>query len=126
MNDEIRPQRANEVTRADNFRMPGEVERYGEFSSASENVTVQSDYNLKISEQKAADRKKLLRILTGSLVTAGAASAFGVVALVNVGMSASFNKVTYQDGSINFEFNTKNVKEDSVILLHFLEGDKEI
>ena len=126
MNDEIRPQRAKEVTRADNFRMPGEVERYGEFASADEHTIVQDGYNQKVEAQKLADRKKLLRILTGSLVTAGAASAFGITTLINVDMSASFNNVVYQDGSINFEFNTKNVKEDSVLLLHFSEGDKEI
>ena len=126
MNDEIRPQRAKEVTSADNFRLPGEVERYDEFYSANENVVVEDGYNKNVSTKQAADRKKLLRILTGSLVTAGAASAFGVTALINVGMSASFNEVNYQDGRIYFEFNASNVKEDSVLLLHFLEGDKEI
>ena len=115
-----------EITRAGNFVMPGEAERYKEFRSADEHTIVEDGYNKNITAKQAADRKKLLRILTGSLVTAGAASAFGVTTLINVGMSASFNEVNYQDGCIYFEFNTKNVTEESVLLLHFAEGDKEI
>ena len=122
--DEYNSQR--EVTRADNFIMPGEAERYKEFRSAEEQTLVEDGYNQNVNAAQAANRKKLLKILTGSLVTAGAASAFGVTTLINVGMSASFNEVNYQDGSIFFEFNAKNVNEDSVLLLHFLEGDKEI
>ena len=122
--DEYNSQR--EVTRADNFIMPGEAERYKEFRSAEEQTLVEDGYNQNVNATQAANRKKLLKILTGSLVTAGAASAFGVTTLINVGMSASFNEVNYQDGSIFFEFNAKNVNEDSVLLLHFLEGDKEI
>ena len=122
--DEYNSQR--EVTRADNFIMPGEAERYKEFRSAEEQTLVEDGYNKNVNATQAANRKKLLKILTGSLVTAGAASAFGVTTLINVGMSASFNEVNYQDGYIFFEFNAKNVNEDSVLLLHFLEGDKEI
>lgn len=124
MKDEYNSQR--EITRADNFVMPGETERYKEFRSAEEQTLVEDGYNQNVSTKQAADRKKLLKILTGSLVTAGAASAFGVTTLINVGMSASFNEVNYQDGAIYFEFSAKNVKEDSVLLLHFAEGDKEI
>ena len=124
MKDEYNRQK--EVTRADNFVMPGEAERYKEFRSADEQTLVDDGYNQNVSAKQAADRKKLLRILTGSLVTAGAASAFGVTTLINVGMSASFNEVNYQDGCIYFEFNAKNVNSDSVLLLHFAEGDKEI
>jgi len=122
--DEYNSQR--EVTRADNFVMPGEAERYKEFRSAEEQTLVEDGYNQNVNATQAANRKKLLKILTGSLVTAGAASAFGVTTLINVGMSASFNEVNYQDGCIFFEINAKNVNEDSVLLLHFLEGDKEI
>ena len=122
--DEYNSQR--EVTRADNFIMPGEAEKYKEFRSAEEQTLVEDGYNQNVNATQAANRKKLLKILTGSLVTAGAASAFGVTTLINVGMSASFNEVNYQDGCIFFEFNAKNVNEDSVLLLHFLEGDKEI
>ena len=124
MKDEYNRQK--EVTRADNFVMPGETERYKEFRSAEEQTLVEDGYNQNVSTKQAADRKKLLKILTGSLVTAGAASAFGVTTLINVGMSASFNEVNYQDGAIYFEFSAKNVKEDSILLLHFAEGDKEI
>ena len=124
MKDEYNRQK--EVTRADNFVMPGEAERYKEFRSADEQTLVDDGYNQNVSAKQAADRKKLLRILTGSLVTAGAASAFGVTSLINVGMSVSFNEVNYQDGCIYFEFNAKNVTSDSVLLLHFAEGDKEI
>ena len=124
MKDEYNRQK--EVTRADNFVMPGEVERYKEFRSADEQTVVEDGYNQNVSAKQAADRKKLLKILTGSLVTAGAASAFGVTTLINVSMSASFNEVNYQDGAIYFEFIAQNVKEDSVLLLHFLEDDKEI
>lgn len=124
MKDEYNHQR--EVTRADNFIMPGETERYKEFSSADEHTLVEDGYNQNANATQTANRKKLLRILTGSLVTAGAASAFGVTSLINVGMSASFNEVNYQDGCIYFEFNAKNVEENSVLLLHFNEDDKEI
>ena len=124
MKDEYNRQK--EVTRADNFVMPGEVERYKEFRSADEQTVVEDGFNQNVSAKQAADRKKLLKILTGSLVTAGAASAFGVTTLINVSMSASFNGVNYQDGAIYFEFIAQNVKEDSVLLLHFLEDDKEI
>ena len=124
MKDEYNRQK--EVTRADNFVMPGEAERYKEFRNADEQTLVDDGYNQNVSAKQAADRKKLLRILTGSLVTAGAASAFGVTTLINVDMSASFNEVNYQDGCIYFEFNAKNVSSDSVLLLHFAEGDKEI
>ena len=124
MKDEYNRQK--EVTLADNFVMPGETERYKEFRSADEQTLVEDGYNQNVSAKQAADRKKLLKILTGSLVTAGAASAFGVTTLINVGMSASFNEVNYQDGCIYFEFNAKNVSSDSVLLLHFAEGDKEI
>ncbi|MBO7614226.1 MAG: hypothetical protein J6T15_00785 [Bacilli bacterium] len=124
MKDEYNHQK--EVTRADNFLMPGEAERYKEFSSADEHTLVEDGYNQNANTTQTANRKKLLKILTGSLVTAGAASAFGVTTLINVGMSASFNEVNYQDGCIFFEFNTKNVTEDSILLLHFAEGDKEI
>ncbi|MCR5309593.1 MAG: hypothetical protein K6E21_05750 [Bacilli bacterium] len=126
INDEYNSQRAKEVTRADNFIMPGETERYKEFSSANENTLVEDGYNKNVTAKQAADRKKLLKILTGSLVTAGAASTFGVTTLINVGMSASFDQVNYQDGAIYFEFNAKNVKEDSKLFLHFSESDKEI
>ena len=108
MKDEYNRQK--EVTRADNFVMPGELERYKEFRSADEQTLVDDGYNQNVSAKQAADRKKLLKILTGSLVTAGAASAFGVTALINVGMSASFNEVNYQDGCIYFEFSAENVK----------------
>ena len=124
MKDEYNRQK--EVTRADNFVMPGEAERYKEFRSADEQTLVDDGYNQNANATQTANRKKLLKILTGSLVTAGAASAFGVTTLINVGMSASFNEVNYQDGCIFFEFNTKNVTEDSILLLHFAEGDKEI
>ena len=126
MKDEYNSHLNKEITRANNFIMPGEAERYKEFSSADEHTLVADGYNQNANTKQASDRKKLLKILTGSLVAAGAASTFGVTTLINVGMSASFNEVNYQDGAIYFEFNAKNLDKDSVLMLHFAEGDKEI
>ena len=68
INDEYNSQRAKEVTRADNFIMPGEVERYKEFSSANEHTLVEDGYNKNVTAKQAADRKKLLKILLRDLL----------------------------------------------------------
>ncbi|MCQ2086808.1 MAG: hypothetical protein MJZ37_01845 [Bacilli bacterium] len=125
---DIKNQISSEAVSYNETKRINEYERYSEVTPVGENYFASEDNRAAEEKRQSAqlNRAKLMKILTGSFVTAGAAAAFGVTTLINVSMSAEFGEASYQDGHITYAINVKDMSDKESLFLHFKDGNKEI
>ena len=124
---DVKKQISSETVSYNEINRTNEYERYSEVTAVGENYFA-SENNQEAEAKRTnaqASRARMMRVLTGAFVTAGAAAAFGVTTLINVSMSADFLKAEYQDGHISYEINVKDMTNKQTLMLRFKEENKD-